>query len=125
MNARQQIEGLLCECEDDVVRAAAANLLDKFELVFGADWETTLANLRALDRLERRRKSLSARKTISLDDLRVLMCHPTRRFPIAPSGTFLEPGLADESSNWANRGALLCSYRTLKALLQKPEQSGS
>ena len=33
------------------------------------------------------------------------------------SGTFIEPGVPDESDNWANRGTLLAGYRNLKALL--------
>lgn len=32
-------------------------------------------------------------------------------------GTFLAPGVPDESDNWANRGSLLASYRRLKQLL--------
>lgn len=27
------------------------------------------------------------------------------------SSTFIDPGLEDESNNWANRGSLLSSYR--------------
>ena len=33
------------------------------------------------------------------------------------AGTFLAPGVPDESDNWANRGSLLASYRRLKSLL--------
>ena len=36
---------------------------------------------------------------------------------IRPGCTFLEPGVDDESSSWWNRGALLASYRQLKAEL--------
>lgn len=36
---------------------------------------------------------------------------------ISPKGTFLDPAVGDESNNWANRGSLLNSYRSLKALL--------
>lgn len=40
---------------------------------------------------------------------------------LVDSGTFLEPGLTkeEESNNWSNRGALLASYRNLKAALGK------
>jgi hypothetical protein len=33
-------------------------------------------------------------------------------------GTFVEPGLADESEDWAARGALLKKYRALVAVMQ-------
>ena len=33
------------------------------------------------------------------------------------SGTFINPGVSDESDNWANRGSLLASYRRLKSLI--------
>jgi len=35
---------------------------------------------------------------------------------IHPNGTFLEPGVSDESNNWHNRGALLATYRRLNAV---------
>lgn len=65
---------------------ALRRFLDSFELVFGeTDWPVTLANLQ--------------------DDARYL---------IHQNGTFLEPGVDDESNNWANRGSLLSAYRRLK-----------
>jgi hypothetical protein len=48
----------------------------------------------------------TTRDCVSCDDL------------IRPGGTFLEPGVDDESSNWWNRGALLASYRRLKTELE-------
>lgn len=36
---------------------------------------------------------------------------------VMPGSSFLEPGVDDESNNWANRGALLSSYRALVAKL--------
>lgn len=61
-----------------------------FEAVFGeADWPATLDNLQ--------------------DDAKYL---------IDPNGTFLEPGVEDESNNWHNRGALLSKYRRLKQQLE-------
>jgi hypothetical protein len=32
-------------------------------------------------------------------------------------GTFINPNVEDEGNNWGNRGGLLDSYRSLKALL--------
>lgn len=40
-------------------------------------------------------------------------------FLIHPNGTFLEPGVADESNNWHNRGSLLASYRRLQAAMDE------
>lgn len=71
---------------------AVADFLDKFELVFGdADWPVTLANLQ--------------------DDA---------RFLIHEHGTFINPGVDDEDSNWHNRGSLLASYRLLRRILDSP-----
>lgn len=62
-----------------------------FEAVFGqADWEMT-------------------RDVLTCDTL---------DWYIHPNGTFLEPGVEDESNNWGNRGALLDSYRRLKHQLE-------
>jgi hypothetical protein len=36
---------------------------------------------------------------------------------IAADGTFLEPGVDDESNNWSNRGGLLAAYRKVRASL--------
>jgi hypothetical protein len=44
------------------------------------------------------------------------ICDPSY---VTPSGTFISPGVSDESNNWANRGNLLDSYRRLVALLQE------
>lgn len=61
--------------------------LDSFELVFGeTDWDTT-------------------REAIAGD---------LAKYFIHPNGTFLEPGVDDESNNWWNRGSLLADYRRLK-----------
>lgn len=74
---------------------AVADFLRCFELVFGdADWPVTLSNLQ--------------------DDA---------QFLIETNGTFLEPGVADESSNWHNRGNLLASYRRLRRILAQPAYS--
>ena len=62
-----------------------------FEAVFGdADWEMTKG---------------------------VLTCDMLDWY-IHPNGTFLEPGVEDESNNWGNRGSLLSSYRRLKQQLE-------
>jgi hypothetical protein len=75
----------------DDLRLKLEYFLVCFEAVFGdADWEMT-------------RDILAAPESY-----------------IASGGTFLEPGVRDESNNWHNRGALLSSYRALKAELGKP-----
>ena len=66
------------------------SFLDSFELVFGeGDWPTTQCNLK--------------------DDVHL----------ISPNGTFINPGVDDESNNWSNRGYLLAVYRGLKDMLDK------
>ena len=44
--------------------------------------------------------------------------HDSQDF-IARGGTFLNPGVNDESNNWANRGHLLDVYRRLVAEMKK------
>lgn len=69
---------------------ALHDFLDTFELVFGdTDWPCTSGVLR----------------------------DEGLKYMIDPNGTFLEPGVPDESNNWWNRGALLASYRRLKTAL--------
>jgi len=71
---------------------ALAAFLERFEATFGdADWPTTQDNL----------------------------ADAARGYFIAPGGTFLEPGVADEAANWGNRGALLAAYRALRAELER------
>lgn len=43
------------------------------------------------------------------------------KYLIHPDGTFLEPGVRDESRNWHNRGSLLASYRRLQAAMGAKE----
>jgi hypothetical protein len=63
------------------------SFIDRFELVFGeTDREYT-------------------REAIGGDQA---------KYSIHPNGTFLEPGVEDESNNWGNRGSLLMTYRCLK-----------
>lgn len=73
--------------EDREFVEAIAEFVDHFELVFDNDWDMT----------------------------RSVLAEP-KHF-IDPDGTFLEPRMDDESNNWANRGALLTSYRRLKPLV--------
>ena len=68
-----------------------------FELVFDNDWDFTLTMLR-LDPHE-------------------------LGFYITPDGTFLNPGVQDESNNWANRGALLYAYRGLLRALENAQRT--
>lgn len=64
--------------------------LDSFELIFGdGDWSATQCNLQ--------------------DDANL----------ISPTGTFLNPGVNDESNNWHNRGSFLAVYRELKEVINK------
>ena len=60
---------------------AADRFASMFELVFDSDWPTTQASIRNSDCL------------------------------IDENGTFLQPLVDNESSNWANREALLSAYR--------------
>jgi hypothetical protein len=75
--------------------AATRSFVDHFELVLDNDWQMT----------------------------RDCLANPT--YLIDPNGTFLQPGVDDESNNWTNRGALLASYRRLKSLLEAGDASGS
>lgn len=71
--------------------SALGDFIDCFELVFGeTDWPATLENLQ-----------------------------DEAKYFVDPNGTFLEPGVRDESANWWNRGSLLASYRRLKVMLEK------
>jgi hypothetical protein len=72
---------------DPELADAVADFLGMFELVFDGDWEVTRA------------------------------CIRDPQFLISGGGTFIHPDVEDESNNWANRGALLASYRRLKDLL--------
>ncbi len=60
-----------------------------FELVFDTDWDTTQANLKDPEYL------------------------------IAEGGTFIQPLVDDEGSNWGNRGSLLAAYRALLSCMDK------
>lgn len=71
------------------IEAELRDFLEHFEWVFHNDWEMSRACLR--------------------DD--------NFKFYIEENGTFLNPQVDDESNNWANRGALLASYRRLKETL--------
>ncbi len=66
---------------------AIADFLWYFELVFDNDWEMTRT------------------------------CIQKPEFYFSDRGTFIRPGVEDESNNWGNRGSLLASYRRLKDLL--------
>lgn len=72
----------------------AADFLELFEHVFEHDWDHSAH---------------------ALND-------ESRPFFIAQGGTFLNPGVDDESSDWANRGALLEGYRDLKAALDQEKR---
>lgn len=60
-----------------------ARFIWAFDLVFHGDWEHTLS------------------------------CIKDPEYLISPDGSFLCPGVSDESNNWANRGSLLFAYRDL------------
>lgn len=69
---------------------ALFELVQGMALVFDHDWEMTVSQL-----------------SISTDP-----------WVIAPQGTFLRPHVADESNNWANRGAVLAAYRHAVQILR-------
>lgn len=52
----------------------------------------------------------------TLDNLR-------SEYLIHPGGTFLAPGVCDESANWHNRGSLLTAYRVLLVAMSGVECS--
>lgn len=68
-------------------RRRVLEFLANFELVFDGDWTMT----------------------------KECLADPTHL--ISDDGTFLDPQVADESNNWHNRGALLQSYRELRAAI--------
>ena len=76
---------------NDELKNLLAEFMSSFELVFRDDREFSRGCLR--------------------DDSQELF--------IAPRGTFLNPGIDDESNNWANRGHLLDVYRRLVAEMKK------
>lgn len=59
------------------------SFLDSFELVFENDWDVSISRLA-----------------------------DTNNHYISEHGTFLNPGVDDESNNWGNRGSLLASIAT-------------
>ena len=73
----------------DKILDALTEFMQNFELVFGDDWEHTLASINA--------------------DPSVF---------IKQDGSFLSPQVSDESSDWFSRGNLLTSYRYLVALMK-------
>jgi hypothetical protein len=73
---------------DQELTEAVADFAGSFELIFDEEWEHSKA------------------------------CLMEAGHYIEPDGTFLNPGVADESNNWANRGSLLANYRRLKHLLE-------
>jgi hypothetical protein len=73
---------------------AVVDFVEHFELVFDADWEVTRANIL------------------------------NSEFLISDRGTFVEPGVEDESNDWGNTGSLLDSYRHLRAVLDDLGRGG-
>jgi hypothetical protein len=77
--------------KDEELEKHIASFVNSFEVAFDNDWEFTHTNLQ--------------------DEYRHLY--------VSPSGTFISPEVGDEYDNWANRGALLESYRDLVTLLKE------
>ena len=77
--------------KDRAYNEAVSDFIDHFELVFDNDWEYTLDNL-------------------SPDAVHCF---------IEKEGTFIHPGVDDESNNWGNRGSLLNAYRYLDELMKE------
>jgi hypothetical protein len=75
----------------DMLQQRLTSFMHSFEWVFDGEWEVfTEAVIRDTDHIY-----------------------------IAEGGTFLNPGVEDESNNWANRGSLLGHYRRLKAIMEE------
>ncbi len=90
---------------DDLLQAVR-DFLDAFENVFDKDWNYTKEMLGV--RGETAEQAEAARK-MGLETIPI----------VSKNGTFLCPGVEDETSDWGNRGALLERYRTLNRLLQR------
>jgi hypothetical protein len=76
---------------NDELKNLLTEFMSSFELVFDNDWEFSQGCLR--------------------DDW--------QQHFIVPGGTFLNPGVNDESNNWANRGHLLDVHRRLVGEMKK------
>jgi hypothetical protein len=70
------------------IEDAARTLVGAMEAIFGYDWDFTREQMQDL------------------------------RYLVADGGTFLEPGVSDESNNWGCRGGFLAAYRELADLLE-------
>lgn len=68
---------------------AISNFVSSFELVFDKDWENSKN------------------------------CIANSKYLIEDGGTFINPGVDNESNNWANRGSLLADYWHLVELLDR------
>jgi hypothetical protein len=82
---------------------AILDFLEAFETVFGSDWRFTKEMLGIHDETP---EQAAAAAAMGLENIPI----------IAAAGTFLDPGVDDETSDWGNRGALLHHYRRLKIL---------
>ena len=74
---------------DRELEEAISDFVSIFELVFDNDWEKT-------------KSSITDSSYVTED-----------------GGTFIHPGVVDESNNWWNRGSLLSSYRRLLEVMER------
>jgi hypothetical protein len=94
---------------EEMIRAAR-DFVASFEAVFGDDWQYTKEMLGIQDEYESHEQAVACR-ALGLETISI----------ISEGGTFLEPGVEDETEDWGNRGALLQRYRQLKRLLQESD----
>lgn len=94
--------GLPCKDVDRLhqILNALAEFVEIFDLVFDADWEMTKGCI--ADAVQQ--------KAEEKED-----------YWFGDRGTFVHPTIEDTSNNWSNRGHLLSTYRTLKAMISELE----
>ena len=83
---------------------ALQEFLQAFEDVFDEDWQYTKEMLCINDETEEQKATALE---LGLEAIEI----------ISERGTFLKPGVDDETEDWGARGNLLSKYRELKKLL--------
>jgi hypothetical protein len=90
---------------DDVLHAVR-DFLEAFEEVFDTDWSYTKEMLGIRDETPEQKR---AAREMGLETIPI----------VSEEGTFLRPGVDDETEDWGHRGMLLRRYREVKRLLQR------
>lgn len=90
---------------DKEIIQAVSEFLTAFEEVFDKDWSYTKEQLGVCQETEKQRMERLANP----DDF---------LYYIHPEGTFINPKVEDESSDWGHRGNLLEKYRQLRKYIK-------